>query len=208
MAWEPDYITAEQLKDEWRDTEDVDDVQYQRAVTGASRAIDLFTHRQFGKTSAPEARYYTPWYDEDLGMWVAWIDDMQSTTGIAVALDTSDDNTFSTTLTASDYILRPRNALVKNRPYTQLAILSGASAQPLRRPDSIRITVNVWGWTAVPATIELATTIQGSRFLSRRDAPFGIVGSPEDKSQMRLKAELDPDVKVMVQEYQRPVWSK
>ncbi len=208
MAWEPDYITVAQLKADWRDEESIDDVQYQRAVTSASRAIDLFTHRQFGKTAAPEARYYSPWYDEDLRMWVAWIDDMQSTTGIAVALDTSGDNTYTATLDASDYVLRPRNAVVKNRPFTQLAILPGASSQPLRQPDTLRVTVNVWGWTSIPLTIETAAGLQASRFATRRDAPFGIVGSPESKNQMRLKAELDPDVQVMVQEYQRPVWSK
>jgi hypothetical protein len=43
--------------------------------------------------------------------------------------------------------------------------------------------------------------MQASRLLSRRDAPFGIAGSPEMGSEMRLLAKLDPDVDLLVQPY-------
>jgi hypothetical protein len=50
----------------------------------------------------------------------------------------------------------------------------------------------------VPPTIKLATQLQASRWLKRRDAPFGIAGSPELGSELRLLAKLDPDVEVLL----------
>jgi hypothetical protein len=60
-----------------------------------------------------------------------------------------------------------------------------------------------WGWTAVPATIKKATLLQASRFYKRRDAPFGVAGSPDMGSEMRLLAKVDPDVEVMLGDYRR-----
>lgn len=57
----------------------------------------------------------------------------------------------------------------------------------------------------VPSTIKLATLMQAGRWAKRRDAPFGIAGSPETGSEMRLLAKLDPDVEVMLGGYgERP----
>lgn len=50
----------------------------------------------------------------------------------------------------------------------------------------------------IPAEIKLACLIQASRLVTRKDAPFGIAGSPDVGSEMRLLAKLDPDVQVLV----------
>lgn len=49
-----------------------------------------------------------------------------------------------------------------------------------------------------PASVKLATMIQGSRWAKRRDSPFGIAGSPEMGNEMRLLARIDPDVAVLL----------
>lgn len=206
MAWEPDYVTVALARDflNMKPENNVQlDARLARAITSASRAIDLFTNRQFGQLAAVEPRYYTPWYDSDLRRWVCEIDDTFGTAGFAVDLDLGDDDTYSTTLTSSDWILRPRNAASKLRPYTQLAIKSSAS-QPMRRADSVRV-IEKWGWTSVPTTIEEACLLQVNRLNWRKDAPQGVAGSPENGSEIRLLAKLDPDVEVMLKSYRRAV---
>jgi hypothetical protein len=203
MAWEPDYITVAEAKSELGITNTDSDTSLASKITSASRSIDLFCKRQFGLLAAAEARYYTPWYDEDLRRWVVEIDDLMTTTDLVVKLDLSDDDTYGTALSASDYILRPRNAASKLRPWTQLAI-KNTSSSPISRSDSVYVEGR-WGWSAVPTTIKDATLLQVNRLLFRRSSPSGVAGSPESKSEIRLLAKLDPDVEVMCKAYQRLV---
>ncbi len=203
MTWEPDYITTAQLRKNNRNVIDADETELATAITAASRAVDLLTKRQFGQLAVVEPRYYTPWYDEDLRRWVCEIDDTFGTAGFAVDLDLGDDDTYSTALTSADWILRPRNAASKLRPYTQLAIKNTAS-QPLRRSDSVR-AIEKWGWTSVPTTIVNACKLQASRFYERRDMPFGVKGSPEGGDEQSILDRVDPDVELMLKPYQRLV---
>jgi hypothetical protein len=66
----------------------------------------------------------------------------------------------------------------------------------------VRVTA-LWGWSAVPPAIEQATLLQASRLLIRRDSPYGVAGSPEAGTEIRLLARLDPDVDVAVAPYRR-----
>lgn len=50
----------------------------------------------------------------------------------------------------------------------------------------------------VPAPVKYACMLQASRWFKRKDAPFGISGSPEMQGEMRLLAKLDPDVEVLL----------
>jgi hypothetical protein len=68
--------------------------------------------------------------------------------------------------------------------------------------DSVEVAA-LWGWTSVPPTIMQANLIQAARFLKRRDAPFGVAGSLELGSEIRLLSKLDPDVALMVGAYKR-----
>lgn len=202
MAWAPDYITTAQLKAYVRipsgDTQD--DAQLALAVTAASRAVDNATNRQFGLVASTEARYYTAEWDACESRHVVEIDDLIVVTGIAIVVDVGDDGTYDTTITSYD--LKPSNAAAKGRPYTQLWIRSSTLTQRVETTDSVQVTAR-WGWTDVPDTIEQATLIQASRFFTRREAPFGIAGSPESGSEMRLLARVDPDVQLMLQSYYR-----
>lgn len=53
-------------------------------------------------------------------------------------------------------------------------------------------------FSPVPSMVKLATQLQASRWAKRRDAPFGIAGSPEMGSELRLLARLDPDVEILL----------
>lgn len=205
MTWEPDYVTLAQAKSYIGIDHDDKNSEISRAITSASRAIDRHAKRQFGQLATVEVRWYTPWYDEDLRRWVCEIDDIQDLTGVIVAIDTGDDDTYETTLASTEYIFRPKNAASTLRPYTQISIKNTAASQPMKRSDSVQIT-GKWGWTSVPSTIEEACLLQVNRLDWRKDAPQGVSGSPsQGGSELRLLAKLDPDVELMVDAYRRLV---
>lgn len=202
MAWAPSYVTADDLADYARIPDNADDVQLDLAISAASRAIDRLCRRQFGKVNAAEARTYTPRWSRRLGLWVVPIDDLMTTTGLVVKLDTAGDGTYATTITSGTYQLRPRNAAVEGRPWEQIAILDTAAGIPTGVDGEAQVTAS-WGWTAFPSTVVQACLLQSSRFFARRGAPFGIAGSPDTGSEMRLLAKVDPDVAVMLEDYRK-----
>lgn len=200
MAWEPDYITDTELKNYVRIEDTDDDTQVAWAISTASRAVDTACGRQFGKLDSVAARYYTPYWDAELRRNVVDIDDLYSTTGLLIAVDGSGDETFSSSLT--DYTLRPRNAVQDGVPWTMLTANPSSSVGLPTTPDSVRVT-GAFGWAAVPVAIKQATALQASRLLARRNSPFGVAGSPENGSELRLLAKLDPDVEVSLKKYKR-----
>lgn len=50
----------------------------------------------------------------------------------------------------------------------------------------------------VPAPARLACELQATRFFKRKDAAFGVLGSPEFGTFSRLQAKLDPDVELLL----------
>lgn len=196
MAWQPDYITDVELSNYVRIADDVDDVEIANAITGASRAVDDHTNRQFGLLVAPAQWTYTAWPDYDRGRWVVTIDDLMTEVGLVV-------QTVSGGATVA-FDLEPKNAVAKGKPYTRIAFHADAAVYPTAT-DAYEVLVTArFGWTAVPAPVVLATKMQANRFLSRREAPFGIAGSPDQGSEMRLLSRVDPDVGVSLRGYVRP----
>jgi hypothetical protein len=200
MAWEPDYTTPEDLANFVRIGDTADDVQLGLAIATASRAIDRACNRQFGVLATAAARYYTARWDTRLRQWAVDIDDLMTTTDLAVAFDEDEDQTYSGTITA--YHLQPRNAAADGRPWAQLYVRSTSAVQPTCLRDGVRVTA-LWGWSAVPPAIEQACLLQASRLLSRRDSPHGVAGSPETGSEVRLMARLDVDVAVAIRPFRR-----
>jgi hypothetical protein len=200
MAWQPDYAEAADLKAYVRIPDDVDDAQLALAISTASRAIDLHTGRQFGQVAAPEARYYTPRWDKDDRRWTVTIDDLMTVTGLEVMADLDDSGGYTEEIDA--YALKPVNAQPKGRPWTSFMVLRSSTVLPCADKDSVEVTAR-WGWSAVPATIKQACLLQASRILKRRDAPFGVVGSPDSGGEVRLLAKVDPDVAVSLSPYIR-----
>lgn len=100
----------------------------------------------------------------------------------------------------------PRNNFAKGKPYEQLAVLPTSANQPTAARYGVQVTAR-FGWTTTPKPVQLTSKIQGSRFFMRREAPFGIAGSPENGSELRLLAKVDPDLAVGLADYRRRAWS-
>lgn len=179
MVWRPDYLTLAEAKAFLRVTDTVDDVEIAGWVTAASRAIDARCNRQFGKLAAAAVRTYREpaSYDPRSGLWLVEIDDVQDATGMTVG---------GVTYATSGAVLLPDNAPADGLPWTRLGFTT-CPTMPLA-------VLAVWGWTGVPAQVPAATKLQCSRWNKRRDSPYGIAGSPDQGSEMRLLAKLDPDV--------------
>lgn len=201
MTWRPDYATAAQVKAFLRIVDTDDDAEIGTAITAASRAIDGFTHRQFGKVDAAEQRTYEAYHDRfrphlhwaqgfcDRGVWAVEIDDLAADTGLVVSVGG---------VTVTDYTLEPLNANAKGKVYERLVFGPNAEAVPDYANPVVDLTTDQWGWSAVPTPILHACKIQTGRFVKRRDALFGVAGSPQDGSELRLLAKLDPDVQVII----------
>lgn len=195
MAWAPDYVTVGELGDYLvsggiGDTQD--DAQLALAVTAASRSIDHHTNRQFGVVAAVEERLYVARPGSSSGTRAVDVDDFMTATGLVVEIDGTAVTTFTQ---------EPRNAAQKGRPWTRLVFDSDSEVLP-DSGDEVTVTA-LWGWTAVPDTVKQATLLQASRMFTRRNAPFGVAGSPDAGSEMRLLAKVDPDVVVALRGYGR-----
>lgn len=203
MPWAPDYITKAELAAYVHADVDADDADLDLAVSGASRAVDRHCGRQFGLVAAAEARYYTAHWDSDRGQWVVPIDDLMMMTPV-VNVDLDGDGTFSDAITLFD--LLPRNAAAKGKPYEAIAVRAKSTVQPSATLDGVQVT-DQFGWSAVPKAVKLTTKLQASRFFTRREAPFGIAGSPDAGSEMRLLAKVDPDLVVGLADFRKRAWS-
>ncbi len=181
MAWKPDYVTPSELKSYLRidADDDADDAFIALWVTTASRNVDGFCHRQFGKVDAAEVRTYEGVYDRHLGTYVYRIDDLSSASGMTVSVADG-----GAEVTA--YTLLPRNAAADGEPFTELRC---TSCGPLD------IEAPGWGWSAVPSPVKVGLLLQSARLAARRDSPFGVAGSPSEGSEVRLFAQLDADFK-------------
>jgi hypothetical protein len=199
MAWAPNYCTSDELKAFMRIADVADDVQVGLAIAAASRAVDRTTRRQFG--TATGARIYTPRLDGELCRTVVDTDDLVTVS--AVAADTAGDGGFVDNITV--FTLRPPNSALDGFPFTQVASGKTSTVPMPLVPDSVRVT-GTFGWAAVPDAVKEATLLQASRLLARREAPFGVAGSPEVGSEVRLLAKVDPDVEVALGRYVRRGW--
>lgn len=210
MALNPDYATLADARAFARIvdvTDTADDTQMSLAITAASRAIDEATHRQFGLATGVAARYYTPRYNPRNGRWVVDIDDVMTSAGMIVKGDLDWDGVAETVIT--DYRLRPFNAAQDGMAWESILFgitvvgftaLASSNVSSRSLEGSLELTAT-FGWTTVPVTVKNACLLQALRFYKRRDSPYGIAGSPEMGSEMRLLAKLDVDVALMLKPY-------
>lgn len=197
--WAPDYADVDELAAFVRIPDEMDDAFLALALAAASRAVDRACNRQFGLEEAPAARYYTAEYNRALGRWAVVIDDLMTTDGLVVMADYG-EQTYDTLI--DEIALAPINAAPNGRPWTEFTVQRTSAAQPSGSADAVEVTAR-WGWTTIPDAIAQATLLQAARFLQRRNAPFGVAGSPADGSEIRLLAKLDPDVAVTVAPFVR-----
>ncbi len=194
MAWAPDYVTLAEIKTQLGITDTQDDALLAVMISTASRAVDTETNRQFGATAAGETRHYRAEWRDERAAWVAVIDD---TFASSVTIENDDGDAIT------DYRLEPRNAAAIGRPYERLVVDRESSVVPVWADYELAVTANPWGWTATPTAVKGATRLQVSRLFARRESPYGVAGSPDLGSEIRLLAKLDPDVAVAVAGYIR-----
>jgi len=190
------YCTLAELKASLNITDAVDDTALEAAITAASRMIDDYTERFFyanGTSQSPVTRYYTA-----LDAYTINVDDITTVTEIAT--DDNFDFTYGTVFTTSDFMVEPINNPIKGFPYNRLLAI-GSYIFPYQLPQAVRVK-GVWGFTAVPPEVNMATLIQSSRLFGRRQSPFGIAGSPE-MGTVRLYSRLDADVEVLLRPFRK-----
>lgn len=106
----------------------------------------------------------------------ATLDELRSFLGITSAGDTGDDARLGLAITAA-------SAMIDTRCNRTFGVLTeGAS----------------FGLVDVPAVVRQACLIQASRLFARKNSPYGIAGSPEAGSEMRLLDRIDPDVSALL----------
>lgn len=179
MVWKPDYLTLADAKAFLRITDTADDAELAILITAASRNIDDWANRQFGQLAAPAARVYrrATFYDPSTRLWLLDVDDVQDLTGLLIN---------GTAYASQTAVVQPDNAPADSVPWTRLGWTD--------QPTTATVTVTArWGWTAVPAGVLTAMRFVLNRWQARRTAPFGVAGSPDAGSEIRLLAKLDPD---------------
>jgi len=184
MAWEPPYVSETDLAEYLRVDDDVDAPEMSLAVVAASRAVDAHCRRQFGQHEAPEPVQLIPRHIGGTA-YVLDIPDLMNTVGLLIDGVAPDPTP----------LLYPLSAAHRGHPWTRMAY-------PGWRPEVVTVTAQ-WGWSSVPETVEQATLLQAARFFKRRDAPFGVAGSPESGTEMRLLSKVDPDVALLLRPLQR-----
>lgn len=165
--------------------------RYDDVVEAVSDAIDNYCFRTFTvASSTATTRTFKP---TRCLTEVDELDDIASTSGLAVAVDSSDNGTF-TALDADDWY-----AETDNRTGMVTAIRStGLFPTTSLRRRTVQVTAK-WGWPATPDPVKRAAMIWAIRLVNRSETPTGVMGFAEFGG-VRLTT-VDPDVKSLLAPY-------
>jgi hypothetical protein len=181
------YCTLQELKQSLQVTDALSDVDLERALDAASRAVEGFTGREFFLRTATTRLYYP----ED-GHRVLTPDLVSVTT---LKVDEDGDRTYAQTLASTDYELWP----LDGPPYQEIRTwpLSSETFVPGRYVQ----VVGSFGCLvagAAPVAVRQATLLLASRYYKRGEAPFGVLGNTDLGTYQRISKE-DPDVATLLQ---------
>lgn len=172
MAIGENYATLAELKSYLKITDSAEDAELDQALSSASRGIDKYCDRSFGKDTSATARVY---YSDSA--YLVRVDDFHTTAGLVVKTDAGDDGTYETTWASTDYQLEPLNGMVDGEtgwPFSRIRAVVGNFPPCPRRP-AVQVTAQ-WGWTAVPAPVKQACLIVAAETFKLATAPFGVAG--------------------------------
>jgi hypothetical protein len=205
MAITNGYATLTQIKNYMSISDNTDNDLLEDLIESASRSIDRMANRRFYLDATASARLYRAYSDI-----FVYVDDIGTTSNLAVALDINGNGTYTKTLTLNqDYILDPLTAASLNRPFTQLTMVSNTETWPIfpgLTQNGLRPGVQVtarWGWPSVPDDINMACLILTADLYKRKDAPGGILGLG-DLGVVRMSP-IGRDVTAMVRAYKKEV---
>lgn len=180
------------------------DTNIDNAINSASRLIDKLCNRYFYQDETVQTKYYNV-----TNQFYLFTDDISTTTGLVISLDTTDDGTYDTTLTIdTDFILKPLNPEVNvisdatyYWPHTEVQLIATRSSE--RFDPLILKNVKIqakFGWSKIPEAITQATLIQATRYFKRKDTPFNVFGNEQTGTQ-ELFSKMDPDAKQLIKGY-------
>lgn len=191
MAITNGYCSLADLKAYLTIAASTDDTRLENAIEQASRAIDHECRRVFYATTA------TRYYQAEAPDFLALPDDLLTVTTFKT--DDDGDRTYETTWATTDYDLTPDNS----SPKTAVRLTpQGRYAFPTHR-RGVEIAGS-WGYNATgsyPDAINHAAVILAARFFKRKDAPFGVLGTPE-LGFTRIPRN-DNDVRALLQPFRR-----
>lgn len=158
------------------------------AVNAASRMIDTHCGRRFYADSVTSARTF--YVDNFIRVQV---DDISTTSSLAVATDENADGVYETTWVAADYVLEPLNAIGPNGqagwPY-DLIRATGNRWFPITylpgRTPRLQVTAK-WGWAAIPDDVAQACRLLTAQLYRSKDAPFGVAGVSDMGTVQRIR---------------------
>jgi hypothetical protein len=176
----------------------VDDGIFESMAEAISRAIDNELGRRFYVNGTDEDRYYTPG-----NAYILDIDDVVSVAQIAT--DEAQDRTYLTPWSGTDYDLWPYNAVLESRPYMEIQVRSTGNYRFWPgQARSVKVT-GTFGFSATaPAPIREATLLAAEKLFRRKDAIFGVVGSPVFGTLKQIIKD-DPELHMLLDGYRRLV---
>jgi hypothetical protein len=173
----------------------------EQAIEAASRTIDRVANRRFYIDAAATARLY-----RTTDFYTLFVDDIGSTTNLAVNLDADGNGNYTDTLTLNtDFILDPVTAPQLERPFTRITMV-GTETFPLpisRRPQ-VQVTAK-FGWYegTPPDDIVEACLILSADYVKRASSVGGVLGLSE-LGAIRMSP-LGRDISAIVRAYRREV---
>lgn len=187
MAITNGYATLVEIKARLGIADTNDDTTLEACIEAASRYIDNYCNRVFYATTA--TRYFTAIGDD-----LCLPDDVLSVTTLKT--DEDEDRAYETTWSASDYELDPHNGSPKTMIRTTPR---GNYFFPThRRGVEIAGSFGFNATGSYPDAINEACLLQAARYFRRKDAPFGVAGSPEFQT---MTIPNDPDVLKLIAPY-------
>lgn len=179
-----------------------DDDNLELAIQAASQWIDSYFD---GTTfyARTETRYYTARWSDYLD-----VDDLLTVTTLKT--DEDDDGTYEVTWTTDDYWLEPKNAQLGRQPtpYRHIRVnQNGDYSFPTGVEYGIEIA-GTWGYCTAakqPPEIKLATILMAHRLWKRKDAIFGVAGTPAlGVTIIQSKIQQDSDIVMLLSKIDRP----
>lgn len=169
MAASDPYLTVAEFKNRIDVAVSIQDESLASVLKSASRQVDGYCGRTFGRTEGDEARYFTwnrnyPYIE---------VDDLVSVTAIATDYGSRE---YGTSIAAEDFALRRNPQFPVDVVYSEIEVFSPASLPSGR--DCVRVT-GIWGWPAPPDVVREVVFLLANRQKSLWTAPFGVAGTPE-----------------------------